>query len=306
MIFQVSGAPNSIGLICFKCKGAQLTSAPVVVSLVGFSGQGFRVNAPAQVLSQLRASRSDPGSVKIEGTITGGVLSASRVIGGVSARVARKVAAITEKVFDPPVEITAVTGRDVALMQLGITPVKEITMSVAPLLLKSVASRDFGDVAPPNEQRGFIHKKLGGLATGIISTIFPPVAPIISTISRFAGGGGPVAIAGPGCGPGTVLRNGRCEVVGIGGVFERLLPGGQPGQFPIATTGSGCPSGMHPNKSSYFTSAGFVEKGTKCVSNRRRNNLNPRAATRAASRLVGFTKDVKRVDKALRKIAGRR
>lgn len=46
-----------------------------------------------------------------------------------------------------------------------------------------------------------------------------------------------------------------------------------------------CPSGFRPNKSSYFTLAGFVPKGTRCVKRRRRNPMNPRALDRAISRV---------------------
>jgi len=52
-----------------------------------------------------------------------------------------------------------------------------------------------------------------------------------------------------------------------------------------------CPSGCHPNKSDYFLRSGaFVARGTKCVRNRRRNPLNPRALDRAASRLRSASK----------------
>ena len=46
-----------------------------------------------------------------------------------------------------------------------------------------------------------------------------------------------------------------------------------------------CPKGYHPNKSAYYTSAGYHPKGSKCVKNRRRNPLNPRALGRAISRI---------------------
>ena len=47
-----------------------------------------------------------------------------------------------------------------------------------------------------------------------------------------------------------------------------------------------CPAGCHPNKSGYFLKGGtFIAPKTKCVRNRRRNPLNPRALDRAAGRL---------------------
>jgi len=303
MIYQVSSSPNSIGLICVRCKAAQLQSAPVVVRLVN-PNASFRVNAPEPVLAQLRAGRFNPGAIRVDGTITGGVIAVNRVLGGRPA--SRLTKAPPEKIHKrTTVERTAPTGHTTALKQLGITPAREapmIELSAPPFARLSQPR----PTAPSNEARAFVHKKIGGFIGRNIGTaisLIPiPGAPIVGgALSGFAGAGG-------NCGPGTIFRNGRCEVVGIGGAIERFIPGGQPGAFTPAMVpaGGGCPSGMHPNKSSYFTMEGFVEKGTKCVSNRRRNNLNPRAATRAASRLVGFTKDVKRVDKALRKIAGRR
>jgi hypothetical protein len=72
-----------------------------------------------------------------------------------------------------------------------------------------------------------------------------------------------------------------------------IVPGGQPFTQSVADrqiTG-GCPSGYHPNKSDYFLSNGtFVAKGSRCVKNRRRNALNPRAASRAISRIESAKK----------------
>jgi hypothetical protein len=52
--------------------------------------------------------------------------------------------------------------------------------------------------------------------------------------------------------------------------------------------GIGCPKGYHANKSSYYLMDGsFVEKGTRCVKNRRRNPMNARALSRAISRVDG-------------------
>lgn len=75
--------------------------------------------------------------------------------------------------------------------------------------------------------------------------------------------------------------------------FPPLPPPGQPqpqlgGCPPRAGVAAAvlCPAGCHPNKSDYFLRNGtFVLKGSKCVRNRRRNPLNPRALDRAAGRL---------------------
>ena len=60
-----------------------------------------------------------------------------------------------------------------------------------------------------------------------------------------------------------------------------------------------CPAGCHPNKADYFLRSGaFIAKGTKCVRNRRRNPLNPRALDRAAGRL----RSAQRVGRFLAKV----
>jgi len=64
---------------------------------------------------------------------------------------------------------------------------------------------------------------------------------------------------------------------------QAFVPGGRTGLegFTLA-----CPSGFHPNKSSYFVGNGtFIQKGSRCVKNRRRNPMNPRALDRAISRV---------------------
>lgn len=55
-----------------------------------------------------------------------------------------------------------------------------------------------------------------------------------------------------------------------------------------------CPSGFHPNKADYFLKDGtFVPAGTRCVKNRRRNPLNPRALDRSLGRIAATGKAVK-------------
>lgn len=68
---------------------------------------------------------------------------------------------------------------------------------------------------------------------------------------------------------------------GAGALVQRILPGGATGR------GSGCMSGFHPNKTAYFLRDGtFVDVGTRCVKNRRRNALNPRALDRSLGRVA--------------------
>jgi len=71
-----------------------------------------------------------------------------------------------------------------------------------------------------------------------------------------------------------------------------------------AAAGMGCPSGWHPNKSSYTLMDGtHIPKGTKCVRNRSRNAANGRALRRAVSRVNSFNTLVKRSRKSLRALS---
>lgn len=103
---------------------------------------------------------------------------------------------------------------------------------------------------------------------------------------------------------------------GPGPLPPALPPVGQAPQLgtcpprPGAIAAVACPAGCHPNKSDYFLRSGaFIGKGTRCVRNRRRNPLNPRALDRALSRLgsaqnaverLGFTKKIRRRKRAAR------
>ena len=100
--------------------------------------------------------------------------------------------------------------------------------------------------------------------------------------------GVPMGLAPRGRGPGRTRQQQRAGVggrkrAGVTGAVQRFLPGGETG-YEVAQVA--CPSGFHANKSDYFLRDGtFVPKGSKCVRNRRRNPLNPRAASRAISRI---------------------
>jgi len=88
--------------------------------------------------------------------------------------------------------------------------------------------------------------------------------------------------------PGTAM----VPTPGVGGALERFFPGGETGFQPAA----GCATGFHPNKSDYFLKNGtFIQKGSRCVKNRRRNPLNARAADRAISRIESAKRATKRL-----------
>lgn len=166
----------------------------------------------------------------------------------------------------------------------------------------------------------------------------PGLFDVLRRVGRGAAGffsGGPIgAIAGllppggsSGAGlpqlpaPGTVQRPGGAvvpilRVPGVRGTLERFFPGGATGLqvaqgaiAPFVDRGGGplvgmaCPTGFHPNKSSYMTQVGFVLKGSKCVRNRRRNLSNGRANSRALRRLAAWDKQERKRSKTLRSIA---
>jgi hypothetical protein len=129
-----------------------------------------------------------------------------------------------------------------------------------------------------------------GLATGGVSgAITGAATPFIGTSTRAAAG-----LAQPAGGPGvprtaipTLPLPGGARLTG-----PNLLMA-PPTSAPRTGTGTmsngmklACPAGFHPNKASYFLKSGqFVPEGTRCVRNRRRNPLNPRALRKAIGRI---------------------
>lgn len=92
--------------------------------------------------------------------------------------------------------------------------------------------------------------------------------------------------------------------VGSAGATAYYSPQGQ----PAGPTEKCALQGYHLNKSRYAVVNGgdpyVVEAGTKCVKNRRRNALNPRALNRAVSRVAAAKKYAKMLDRI--EIKGRR
>jgi len=154
----------------------------------------------------------------------------------------------------------------------------------------------FGFIADKFKQAaGFIPGPIGAIAR----TVFGPSSPqapgtVIATAPFIPPPLPPVRTAG--FTPINVFQEAglpaRIPEPGFGGAMARLFPGGESG------VGTGCASGFHPNKSSYFLKDGtFIQKETRCVKNRRRNPLNPRAASRAISRLESAKKAVTRINR---------
>ena len=95
----------------------------------------------------------------------------------------------------------------------------------------------------------------------------------------------------------------QVPVPGFRGAIERFLPGGRTGMMPVQNGGGPPGPGYHINKSDYFLKDGtFIPKGSMWVKNRRRNPLNPRALSRAMSRLTS----AKNAAKALGRITIRK
>lgn len=133
---------------------------------------------------------------------------------------------------------------------------------------------------------GSVVKKVANVGAQLLPG---PVGAVARTAISTLGGqarpsmGAPAVIPGLGLVPppggGGVPTGAR--VPGVGAAVARILPGGQTG------LGTGCASGFHPNKTSYFLKDGtYIEKGTVCVRNRRRNPLNPRALDRSMARIA--------------------
>jgi len=155
-----------------------------------------------------------------------------------------------------------------------------------------------------------------GFATG------GPVGAVRAVIPQAFGFGGRVSPSTSFRGPnialppvGSVPRPGGgsipiLRVPGVRGTLERAFPGGATGLqvarevvSGVSAPGGGCASGFHPNKSAYMTRAGFIEKGTRCVRNRRRNLSNGRANTRALRRMAAWDKQERKLGKTMKAIA---
>ena len=126
---------------------------------------------------------------------------------------------------------------------------------------------------------------LGGILGGIGGFLTGgPVGAVAGAIGGYKGTSSP----SPGIAPPQQTRP-RINLPGFGppgaGVGGRTTNRISFGEAPPMQGGK-APAGYHWNKSDYFLKDGtFVPKGTKLVKNRRRNAMNPRALSRAMSRI---------------------
>ena len=124
------------------------------------------------------------------------------------------------------------------------------------------------------------------------------------------------------------FANPQTQGPGFGGSGFPAMPNIAPPspQYPTSTGGTmmgtgtdvvpykGCaPAGYHPNKSGYWKNtsdlmpgASWIEPGSILVRNRKRNPFNPKAASRAMSRLSSLSQGMKVLEKQLTKLAPRK
>jgi len=138
---------------------------------------------------------------------------------------------------------------------------------------------------------GGVGKAIVGGATGAVRSLVTGGNPIAGAIagatSAVAGPKPPAAIT-----PSFSISPGSANIPQISpltpGTQIVTAGGGMVGMSPLGTVGATSGRGMHPNRSGYWTRAGFVAKGTKLVRNRHANYGNGRALKRALRRAHGF------------------
>lgn len=130
-----------------------------------------------------------------------------------------------------------------------------------------------------------IIKGVGKAALGFVTG--GPVGAVAATLpSLMGGGGGRQTSPARGLAPRGALPRPPGARFSTGGTM------GGPASMPPSMNGErGCHSGYHLNKSGYWLKSGqYVPPRSRCVKNRRRNSLNPRALDRAIGRLEGAKK----------------
>lgn len=144
---------------------------------------------------------------------------------------------------------------------------------------------------------GFFGSLLGGIGGFLTGG---PVGAISGAVAGWKGKPKPAPATGLMAPPQSMPGVPAIPTPGISGAVQRILPGGQSGYQSAAPM-----RGYRLNKSGYFLKSGeYVAPGTKYVKIRRRNPLNPRAASRAISRLESAKKATKRLSRVtIRKAA---
>lgn len=171
----------------------------------------------------------------------------------------------------------------------------------------------------PNDERGFIHKRIGGVLRGGLRLIGASGVPGFSQVARIASSILPGGSRDPRFHQARGAQLSRAAqsrlfqqqqfVQGQFGqgqvVVQTQIGGGARGAGAIAPGSMGeCPKGFRLNKSTYYiqSSGELVQPRTRCVKIRRRNPDNGRAARHAASRLLQRKTHQDRIDKALQSL----
>ncbi|MGH7510995.1 MAG: hypothetical protein ACREMZ_16275 [Gemmatimonadales bacterium] len=168
----------------------------------------------------------------------------------------------------------------------------------------------------------FVGKALGGIANVVSKVVPGPIGAIAGLAGKvLAGNGKPqnpsIAKAAPimpainvasafpvlQAAPQLPQQGNQYGLVNINRPQLPAMPMGpgnqtQSGFGGQSQNGAACQSGYHRNKSGYYSQRyGWVPAGSVCVKNRRRNPLNPRAASRAMSRLTSARKATRSIQK---------
>lgn len=139
-------------------------------------------------------------------------------------------------------------------------------------------------------------KTVSGVVSGLGIPIVSGVAGTVNRLATAVTGGGMQqtsvkgALQGPQIGPGIGVQLPRIGPGGIdlGGFQAGYLPQTVAQGTAMVPAGNACAiRGTHTNKSRYrlVNSGELVERGSRCVKNRRMNPLNPRALNRAMRRI---------------------
>ena len=164
---------------------------------------------------------------------------------------------------------------------------------------------------------GTIGRILGGAATGFLGG--GPVGAVRGAFRGIAGPAAPPTFAAPSLpqdvrealriqAPGGTLGLPGGPMIGLEGgalTLTRRRQGVQAADqrfaLPADLAGRpaiGCQSGFHPNKTAYFLRDGtFVAPESRCVRNRKRNPMNPRALSRAIARVESGKRVAKRLSR---------
>jgi len=160
----------------------------------------------------------------------------------------------------------------------------------------------------PGGKRNFVHKRLLRAGAGFLGGGFAGAARgFLSTSSRAPARRAIPSFRAPGIRKLPTRSLTTRRIPQRPGIIQTLLPAlSSRGPIRSAATpaaGNGCPQGFHPNKSDYYTRAGFVAEGSKCVRNRRRNLSNGRANTKALRRMAAWDKQERKLGKTMKAIA---